>query len=1064
MKRNVLLPLAFVACLLFALAGCGSSSRHPAPNRHPVLTARSPRLASLGPFKTFQAPTVGEVLTTTNGTWTNSPTSYAYQWQDCNSAGGGCVNIGGATSSSYTVASGDVGDTIRCVVTASNAYGSASQASAATGVVIAGTFPLQVSGNGRYLETAAGSPWLLAGDSPQAVMNLTCGTITGGQCASGSPVARYFADRAAYGIDAIWINLLCAAYTGCNSDGTTQDGVKPFTTGSDTGNDAGGYDLSTHNSTYFTRAHAIVATAQADGIAIFLNPIETGGWLGVLQKNGDGASNQSGNCTSTGSKDYCYGVYLGNTFGDLNNIVWLSGNDFEGSSLPPNSDDYDARAVARGIKSTDSAALQTAEFNYVTSSSLDDTNWSSDINLNFNYTYHPTYDQVLHGYNQTPTIPTFMGESNYETQSFQFDTTTPYVLRLTEWWTMTSGATGQLFGTVPCGFSQSSGGGGLGIVDSVITPTTSACDTTGTTQFQYETNLLNTLAWQNLVPDTGHTFLYCTSSGTSCGTDANNTGSEASNNYVTDAKTSDGTLGLAYLPKGGTVTVNLAAMAGPITARWFDPTAGTFTTIGGSPFANSGTHNFTAPAAHSDGNDDWVLLLQDPGNFYVSQSGTGAEDGLSCATAAPVSTLSSSTVWAAGETIHLCGTITSTITAQASGSSGNPITVKWETGAKVSQAVCGPCVSLSNRSYITLDGGTNGIVESTANGTNLANHSGASGIDATPCNNCTVENLTIQNMYVIASGDTHICSSGCAVDNAGVRCINMSGSNWLITHNTMHDASWCLYGSSSGSNTRISYNDIYNMDHGWVIDGGGTITNLYFDHNHVHDMGAWDACNSGNPCHHDGIHCFSIPGPAHLPSTYIYDNTFDGTLGSAATAWIFLEGNSGSSCADSTSHIYVFNNSFSSSDQVSTNPYLALGGSVPAPASAYNNTFSGPGQGHFGANGASCSDTQVDFENNVVGGCNGFNGAGSGTTDFNAYADSTGATNCWPSVGCNFASWQGAGHDAHSVYNASGATGSNATGVGTNLTSLCTGDLVPLCSTIDGTARPAVGAWNAGAS
>jgi hypothetical protein len=79
----------------------------------------------------------GQTLSTSNGSWTNSPTSFGYQWQDCNSAGSACANIGGATGSSYTLTAGDVGHTIVVVVTATNAGGSASSTSNATGVVTA---------------------------------------------------------------------------------------------------------------------------------------------------------------------------------------------------------------------------------------------------------------------------------------------------------------------------------------------------------------------------------------------------------------------------------------------------------------------------------------------------------------------------------------------------------------------------------------------------------------------------------------------------------------------------------------------------------------------------------------------------------------------------------------------------------------------------------------------------------------------------------------------------------------------------------------------------------------
>ncbi len=79
--------------------------------------------------------TPGQTLSSTTGTWTGSPTSYAYQWQDCSAAGANCTNISGASASTYKLGSGDVGDTVRVVVTASNAAGATAAASASIGPV-----------------------------------------------------------------------------------------------------------------------------------------------------------------------------------------------------------------------------------------------------------------------------------------------------------------------------------------------------------------------------------------------------------------------------------------------------------------------------------------------------------------------------------------------------------------------------------------------------------------------------------------------------------------------------------------------------------------------------------------------------------------------------------------------------------------------------------------------------------------------------------------------------------------------------------------------------------------
>jgi hypothetical protein len=81
--------------------------------------------------------TEGQKLSADTGAWTGSPTSYTYQWQDCNASGESCSNIGGATASTYNLLAGDVGHTLRVVVTASNAGGSTPSTSAATATVAA---------------------------------------------------------------------------------------------------------------------------------------------------------------------------------------------------------------------------------------------------------------------------------------------------------------------------------------------------------------------------------------------------------------------------------------------------------------------------------------------------------------------------------------------------------------------------------------------------------------------------------------------------------------------------------------------------------------------------------------------------------------------------------------------------------------------------------------------------------------------------------------------------------------------------------------------------------------
>jgi len=84
-------------------------------------------------------PQVGQTLTAGNGTWTNTPTSFAYQWLRCNAGGNSCVNVANGTAKTYTLVGADATHTMRVRVTATNADGSASAQSDHTTVVAPAT-------------------------------------------------------------------------------------------------------------------------------------------------------------------------------------------------------------------------------------------------------------------------------------------------------------------------------------------------------------------------------------------------------------------------------------------------------------------------------------------------------------------------------------------------------------------------------------------------------------------------------------------------------------------------------------------------------------------------------------------------------------------------------------------------------------------------------------------------------------------------------------------------------------------------------------------------------------
>jgi fibronectin type 3 domain-containing protein len=525
----------------------------------------------------LQPPTAPGNLTATaasatqiNLSWTASTSNVGlanYVVQRCQ--GADCTSfeqIATATGTSYSDAGLALSTSYSYEVQAIDTAGNLSPYSSVASVTTGSLLPLQASPNNRYLVRQDGTPFLIMGDSPQSLVgNLSAGDM-----------ATYMANREQLGFNSLWVNLLCTSYTGCNSNGTTYDGVAPFTSGSSPVD----YDLSTPNSAFFTRVDSMVNLALTYDLVVFLDPIETGGWLDTLENNGS-------------TKAYNYGVYIGTRYKNFANIVWLHGNDFQSWSSS-STDNYLVEQVMAGIASVDSNHLQSIELNYDSSYSNQDSVLGSLLTLDSAYTYYETYDMVLQSYSSSPAIPTYLVESNYEYENNTGaipGNTGPYVLREQAYWTMLSGGTGQIYGNH--------------YTWTFIPGWQSFLNSPGALEIQYINQLFGSVSWWQLVPDSTHQVVTA-GYGTYDGSNQNLTTAT----YCTTSWITSGSLALTYCPNPSRLTVDLAQFSGPVTAQWYDPSNGTYTAVPGAPFPNSGNQDFTTPGNNHDGDPDWVLVLK----------------------------------------------------------------------------------------------------------------------------------------------------------------------------------------------------------------------------------------------------------------------------------------------------------------------------------------------------------------------------------------------------------------------------------------------------------------------
>jgi GH25 family lysozyme M1 (1,4-beta-N-acetylmuramidase) len=122
-------------------AGTAVSTSVPTAAVSPAGAPPAARPTNLKPPQILGTAQAGQILTSSVGTWTGSPTRFTYRWRRCHVGGTSCIAIPHAVGPRRTLTPDDIGSTLSLVVTATGKGGASSATTEATDVVVAAPLP-----------------------------------------------------------------------------------------------------------------------------------------------------------------------------------------------------------------------------------------------------------------------------------------------------------------------------------------------------------------------------------------------------------------------------------------------------------------------------------------------------------------------------------------------------------------------------------------------------------------------------------------------------------------------------------------------------------------------------------------------------------------------------------------------------------------------------------------------------------------------------------------------------------------------------------------------------------
>jgi len=414
-------------------------------------------------------------------------------------------------------------------------------------------FPLSVHSSGRYLVQANGKPFLIHADAGWgAAVQLTHAQID-----------EYLDDREYKGFNAIIIRMIDHLFSSQTPAWkNAQSGAVPFGTIDSTGSSV---DFTDPVESYWVTVDYLVDEAKARGMVVIGCPAYLGFGGGSKSKADQGWDSAVNSAAASDLR--AYGAWLAKRF-TQGNLIWCMGGDYTPQDVTVQWE------IVKGIRSIRTTDLITAHGGRSYEEAYPYWKDEAGFNLNTIYSDGVEYDLAATAYGRSPAIPFFLIEGFYDGES-----ASAADCRRQAYATILSGGCGHVFGNNPVwGFGEPNFCKDYG-ASSVLS---SSLSTAATVQMTYVRQLFEDHEWWKLKPETGTRLV---TSGLGSGT-----------SRICPALAGDGSVAMIWKDSSGSVTIDFSVLSpSKVRAQFFDTTDGSYSTVSGSPFSNSGTQSISWP-------------------------------------------------------------------------------------------------------------------------------------------------------------------------------------------------------------------------------------------------------------------------------------------------------------------------------------------------------------------------------------------------------------------------------------------------------------------------------------